>query len=364
MDNQQLDSNESAHINQLFEEAVQLHQQGQQDKAQALYRQVIERHPAHDQAHFLLGVTYLQLGESGQAEALISQAISLEPQNCVYYFQLARLMSDQGNLKAAQQNYKQAIKNNRQFEEAYCELANLYHSAHHPEQAFHVLQIGQQHCPQSTILTEKLAIAEKTNQNIAKAVELFEFVLEHSPNQADSLNHLAEIYLHAGKTAKAESLLLSLLKAHPNHFEGFINLGKLHFAKEEYEQALSAFERARQLLPHSMQILLYISDAKRYLHDYYAAIKGYQTILENKQAKLDKAERLQALAGLSLSYAALKLPQADTLSKKLMEKIAPQKLSSPLILNAEEAAMLHFPKDLIEKIRIQQEFHQKLFSLS
>ena len=346
-----------------FEDAVQLHQQGHQKQAQTLYKKVLEMDPNHDQAHFLLGVVYHQSGDDNQAINFILKALALNNNHCVYHYQLAKIYKDHNQRKAAQQHFILAIKNHYSFEEAYCELATLYQDTRHYSKALRLLQKGREHCPNSVCIIEKQAIIEKACHHIPQAVHLFLTALEIDPKQAECMNHLAEIYLRAGELSKAESMLSSLLTEHPNHFEGYNNLGQLHFVKQQYEQALTAYQRAEQLQPHAMETQLYIADTQRALTDHYAAIKKYQAILQNVEAKLNKYQRYQTLAGLCLSYHALDLPQAKSLCVKLSEKITHLKLSAPIILSVAEAQALQLPVELIEKIHQQTQFHQQIYTL-
>ena len=62
----------------LLQQAVQLHQQGRHDPAQALYRQVLELNPRQFDALHLLGVLARQQGDADAAIALIGQAIAVD----------------------------------------------------------------------------------------------------------------------------------------------------------------------------------------------------------------------------------------------------------------------------------------------
>ena len=64
---------------QIFAQALTLHQRGQLGEAERLYRQVLARHPDHPDALNLLGVLALQSGRNEQAIGLIERWLSRRP---------------------------------------------------------------------------------------------------------------------------------------------------------------------------------------------------------------------------------------------------------------------------------------------
>jgi predicted O-linked N-acetylglucosamine transferase (SPINDLY family) len=69
----------------LLGEAIRLHRAGDRAAAQRLYRQIVERDPAHADAWHLLGVAASQDGAHEQALALFDRAIALDPANPAAY---------------------------------------------------------------------------------------------------------------------------------------------------------------------------------------------------------------------------------------------------------------------------------------
>ena len=68
-----------------LQSAIELHQQGKLDQAQAMYRKLLAINPRNADALHLLGVIAYQTGNHQAAVDLISQAIEIIPNAASYY---------------------------------------------------------------------------------------------------------------------------------------------------------------------------------------------------------------------------------------------------------------------------------------
>ena len=68
----------------VFEIAVQFHRAGQVDRAEVLYRRVIEQAAEHGEAPFLLSVLLLGSNRLQEACALLERAIRVQPDNAFF----------------------------------------------------------------------------------------------------------------------------------------------------------------------------------------------------------------------------------------------------------------------------------------
>src|SRR5476649_703696 len=89
--------------------ALQHHQAGRLQQAEALYRQVLQSEPNHPDALHLLGWIAHQAGQGKAAVELVSKAISVQPLNPVYYGDLGNMLHAQGEMDLAVGNYQKAL---------------------------------------------------------------------------------------------------------------------------------------------------------------------------------------------------------------------------------------------------------------
>ena len=71
----------AAGVDPLFQTAISFHRDGQLQRAEHLYREVLRQQPRHAQALNMLGVLGCQSGNVQAGIGLIRQALALEPAN-------------------------------------------------------------------------------------------------------------------------------------------------------------------------------------------------------------------------------------------------------------------------------------------
>jgi predicted O-linked N-acetylglucosamine transferase (SPINDLY family) len=97
-------------ISQLINEGLKLHQAGQWDAAEQIYRQILTRLPGHPEPLHLLGLIAHQRGDSSAAAALIRQAIAAQPSLAVYHYNLATILQAAGHFDQAVGSFRRAIE--------------------------------------------------------------------------------------------------------------------------------------------------------------------------------------------------------------------------------------------------------------
>lgn len=151
------------------------------------------------------------------------------------------------------------------------------------------------------------------NNEIDKALELFEKANEQFPNESNILYNLAALYIEKGKTEDSEALLRKALEHDPNHIYTLIGLANIIYYKtENFKQAKIYLELALKNNPHSYEVYTsyanlsmlegnlidsanYFIKALRINPDYETALNGLSTtynflgIKFIKQHKFEKA---------------------------------------------------------------------------
>ncbi len=97
-------------VNKAFALAIDLHQQGNLQQAEALYKEIIEIQPRHADAYHMLGAMAQQIGQSEAACELIQQAIHLNKRVAHYHYNLAVAHQALGELPQAAKAYQRAIQ--------------------------------------------------------------------------------------------------------------------------------------------------------------------------------------------------------------------------------------------------------------
>ncbi len=104
-------------------EALKCHQTGQLDKAEQLYRQILQARPQDIDALHLLGVIQSQRQHYVQAVGLISQAIALDSTKAEPHHNLGTVYRILGNFVESEHHYRRALELKPDYGEAYFNLS-------------------------------------------------------------------------------------------------------------------------------------------------------------------------------------------------------------------------------------------------
>ncbi len=107
-----LGSDSDAAANLLVERGIALHESGQWDEAELLYRQALDAHPRHAQATHLTGLLRHQRGEHGAALPLIDDAIAIAPGVALYHFNRGNVLLALGRDHVAIESFATATRLN------------------------------------------------------------------------------------------------------------------------------------------------------------------------------------------------------------------------------------------------------------
>jgi protein O-GlcNAc transferase len=105
--------------------AIQDHQAGRLDRAEAAYRYVLRSTPEHADATHLLGCIFFQRGNYAAAVKQIRRAIAIHPSHALAYNNLGMALYELVELEEAEESYRRALRLKPQLAEAHNNLANL-----------------------------------------------------------------------------------------------------------------------------------------------------------------------------------------------------------------------------------------------
>src|SRR5689334_5573280 len=97
-------------IDKLFLEGVNFYQNNEFDKAEACYRQVLEKNPHHADSLHLLGLILATKEQYKEAITLITQAILYHPQFALYYSNRAALYQKLGRHIEAVKDFHESLQ--------------------------------------------------------------------------------------------------------------------------------------------------------------------------------------------------------------------------------------------------------------
>ena len=249
-----------------FQQAFAAHQKGVLTEAQALYEEILKKHPDHFDALHLLGVIAHQTGRPQLSLDLIDKAIKLNPNNAVYYSNRGNALKALNQLAPAIESYNRAIQLNPKLIDPYYNRGAAYQS---------LMQFDA-------------------------ALESYDTAIQLKPD-------LAEAYSNRGGTLtdlkQFDAAIASYNKAiqlKPDLAEAYCNLGIVLRELQQFSAAVISFDMAIQLKQNFTEAHSNRGNALRGLKQFGAAIESYDIAI---RLKPDYAE---AYSNRGIAYQDLK----------------------------------------------------------
>ena len=293
-------------VQQLFLSAQRLHQSGQMQGAETLYRQALALNPNHSASLQMLGVLSQQTGRSDQAVGLLRQAIAVDPNDPNALVNLGVALGARGETEGAIQAFRQATRINPNFAEAHNNLAKAMKSLGRPGEAYAAAARAVEARPDYADAINEMGSALEQLGRLDEAVVQLRRALKVRPQFPEAINNLGSIMQQKGEATQALSLLHQALTLRPGFPEALINLGNTLHSLCRYPEAAESYRQALAAQPGSPQAWSNLSIALLELDDVEGSIAAaqksislkpdYASAYQNLGFALRKAGRLDEAA--------------------------------------------------------------------
>ncbi len=263
-------------LNQIFQDAIAYHQQGQFDKAEAGYRQVLKIDPKQADSLHLLGVIAHQRLDHTQAVELINRALSQKTTDATIYNNLGKSYRALEEYEKAVDCYKKAIQLNPDYQAAWNNLGAAYYGCEKTEESIRACNEAIRLKPKDFQAHLNLGNALKQAGDCKAAVESFDKALEINPTYYQAHFNLGNLYKGAGQLNEAVSCYLEVLKIKPDLAEAHNSLGSVYENQDKLKAARISLEKALQLKPDYIEALNNMGRVYRRIGQTTQAIKYYK----------------------------------------------------------------------------------------
>lgn len=236
-------------VQPLFEQALQLHQNGRVAEAEALYRQILAVQPSHSGALHLLGVVVHQRGRSDLAVELIRRSIALDPKNPSAHSNLGEAYRALGRLDEAIASYRDTLQLQPNHAEALYNLGNALMGKGQADQAVLCYRSALHIRPTYAEANVNLGSALVALKKYKDAVAAYRQALLLEADLPEIHNNLCAALLKLGRYEEAFTAIRRALDLRPDYAEAHHNLGSVLAANRHFDEAIVAFRRAIDLQP-------------------------------------------------------------------------------------------------------------------
>jgi tetratricopeptide (TPR) repeat protein len=286
----------SATPDQLLAAGLAHHRAGDLGAAARCYHQVLQRANQHAEAWHLLGLVHAQSGDHANALVLINRALSLDPRHAEAHYNLGNLHRQLGDNDQAVACYRCAIDADTAMAKAWSNLGATLRATGDTDGAIAACRQAVAIDPGRVEAHYNLGCALQHADRLDEAVIAYRAVLAHQPRHADAhsnlglalmrLNHpeqalpalqaaarlnpgadaaiaLSSCLIALGGFAAALDAAGTATRMSPDHAPAWLQLGHALRETGRSEAAFAAYARARELAPHSADVLVGLAIAQQ-----------------------------------------------------------------------------------------------------
>lgn len=229
--------------------AMQHHQAGRLQEAEALYRQVLQVQPDNADALHFLGLIAHHLGRHDVAVELIGKSIAINPSVAAFHNNLGEVYRAQGKREDAANCYRQAIARKPDYGDPHHNLGLVLQQQGKVEESMLHYRRALVIMPANAEAHNNLANALKAQGNRGEAEAHYRLALAHKPDFAEAHNNLGVTLQDQGKTEEAVLHYRRAVALKPAFAEAYYNFGNVLQGQGKVEEAVDCYRRAVLLKP-------------------------------------------------------------------------------------------------------------------
>ena len=267
-----------------LQQALQLHQAGDFEAAQAAYVDMLQQNPSNSEVLYLLGSVCYQMGDLGLGKQYLEQSLTLKPDNPFALNNLGLVLAGTRNFGEAMAHYQQALRIKPDYLEAYNNLGNCYQSLHDYEKALVFYQQAIAIKPDYLKAIRNQGLAYQKLGQFEAAIKAFEKLIMLNSNSSEDFYNLANIYLTLDQSQQALAYYDRALALNPQYAHAYYNRGIVLQKHKDYQAALASFTSALTLEPGLNDGLSSVRYLKNSLCDWSDYSKDVHQILQTVTA--------------------------------------------------------------------------------
>jgi predicted O-linked N-acetylglucosamine transferase (SPINDLY family) len=266
-------------ISQALQLATQNHQSGELQRAEVLYRQILQTDPKNSEVLQRLGIMAGQVNNYEAAVKLFNQAISIDNSDPTAYYNLGIALLAQNKLEEAIESLQRALVLNPTYLNANNSLCLAFKQLGKLDQAAACLQQMFLLYPHDTDVPYNLGNVFKEQGKLEEAVACYQQALTLNPDFSEANNNLANVLKMQGQLEAAVTYYQRALAGNPHNVQILSNLGGVFNGLNQFEEAATCFQRALSVTPHNAEVhkdlgIVFYNQGK-----YLEAVNCYQQAL-------------------------------------------------------------------------------------
>jgi len=226
-----------------------LQRQGRSEEAAEAFKLSLSIRPLNADAHNNLGVALQSLGRDEEAIAAFHQALALKPDSAEAHRNLGIGLRRLGQLEEAVAAFHQATTLRPGHAESWAELGRTLHEQERPDEAIEAYLKAQALKPDWAELMSDLGAAYELCGRSDEAIAQFRAAIAIAPDFAHPYNNLGKSLEALGDLDAAEEAFQQALKLNPQVAEFHGNFGNVQMSRRRIDDGIDCYRRAVELKP-------------------------------------------------------------------------------------------------------------------
>lgn len=262
-----------------MQEALDLHEHGRLDEAEALYRAILSQDPNHFMALHQVGVIQNQQGDHGAAVLTLEKAARLNPRSSLAHLNLGIAQASLGQFEEALAQYQFSLMLNPGNAETLLNRGIALHSLGRLDEALDCLGQAlalQPHSPKA--LLNRAIILQELHRPM-EALASFDQALAYQPHDASALTCRGTVLQELHRPAEALESHDRALVLEPHHADALLNRGVALMDLDRPKEALASLDRCLALQPRQADALMNRGNALAQLRRLGEALESFNQSL-------------------------------------------------------------------------------------
>ncbi len=248
---------------------------------EAFWQDAALKSPDKIRPHFNLAQTYTIQGKWAQALRQGQIALTIEPDASRVLSLLGDIYREKGDYPKALELYKQSLSRDSQNYDVVNKICHLLLETGHYPEAWHYLSRFTGSMKDDGYYMNLATYLNKTGQP-ERAIAIYRFLLDRSPELFAAWSNLGGIYANQGDYAKAETCYHRALHFNPRYYLAYYGLGSLFLQTKQMDEALDNLTRARDLNPSFPWTYYQLGNFFAMLRNYAAAEDNFAVFLKSQ----------------------------------------------------------------------------------
>ena len=260
--------------------ALELHQQGDYEKAKQAYCKILASEPTNTDAWHLLGMLLHATGHDADALECIENAAAMTPERADILSNLGLVYRSAGQLQKSTSILKRAAELDPQSVTVRNNLGTVLMESGSLGEAEAHFQTALQIEPESNDAAMNLGNVWQRQGKLKDAEQLYRRCLEHDPDNALLLTNLGESLRRQCRWSDAAEFLGKAIQQNPELIETQLNFGRTLLNSHQHEAAVAHFRELVAIHPNDSRAHHFLGNALSHVSDFDGSVSCLQRSLE------------------------------------------------------------------------------------